>query len=150
MRTLRICGLLLACVAAACSAPVESIEPVDTTPATENQDGVSLEYARWETNEPGDYLNYNRRTNLLQRGREVYMKHCVGCHGETGAGDGPAVARLLTRPRDFTSGIYKFRSTDSGSLPLESDLYRTITRGLSGVSMPSFPLRAHRDKVAVI
>ncbi|NIW75637.1 MAG: c-type cytochrome, partial [Gemmatimonadetes bacterium] len=86
----------------------------------------------------------------LQRGREVYDKYCVGCHGENGQGDGPAAVRLITQPRDFTSGVYKFRSTDSGSLPMEADLYRTITRGLSGVSMPGFPLMPHRDKLAVI
>ena len=110
----------------------------------------SLDYPRWETQEPGDHLAYNRRTNLVQRGREVYTKYCVGCHGENGLGDGPASVRLITQPRDFTSGVYKFRSTDSGSLPLEADLYRTITRGLSGVSMPGFPLMPHRDKLAVI
>ena len=53
-------------------------------------------------------------------------------------------------PRDFTSGVYKFRSTDSASLPLESDLYRTITRGLARVSMPAFPLMPEAEKVAVI
>jgi mono/diheme cytochrome c family protein len=110
----------------------------------------SLEYPRWETLEPGDFAAYNRRTNLVQRGREVYVKYCAGCHGDNGLGDGPAAVRLITQPRDFTSGVYKFRSTDSGSLPLELDLYRTITRGLSGVSMPGFPLMPHRDKLAVI
>jgi cytochrome c oxidase cbb3-type subunit 2 len=86
----------------------------------------------------------------VQRGREVYLEYCVGCHGDSGMGNGPAAVRLITQPRDFTSGVYKFRSTDSGSLPLETDLYRTITRGLSGVSMPAFPLMPHRDKLAVI
>jgi cytochrome c oxidase cbb3-type subunit 2 len=100
--------------------------------------------------EPGDQLAYNRRVNLAQRGREVYDKYCIGCHGEYGRGDGPAAERLITQPRDLTSGIYKFRSTDSGSLPLEADIYRVITRGLSGVSMPAFPLMPHRDKLAVI
>jgi len=67
-----------------------------------------------------------------------------------GDGQGPAAVRLLTKPRDFTSGVYKFRSTDSSSLPLESDLYRTITRGLSRVSMPAFDLMPESEKVAVI
>ena len=80
----------------------------------------------------------------------MYNKYCVGCHGENGDGNGPASARLITQPRDFTRGIYKFRSTDSGSLPLEADLYRTITRGLAQVSMPAFPLMPDRDKIAVI
>jgi cytochrome c oxidase cbb3-type subunit 2 len=138
-------GLPLAGCAAPPTVPAEVGEieaAIDT--------GDTLEYPRWETHEPGDFATYNRRTNLLQRGHEVYVKYCAGCHGENGVGDGPAAVRLITQPRDFTSGIYKFRSTDSGSLPLEVDLYRTITRGLSGVSMPAFPLMPHRDKLAVI
>jgi len=124
--------------------------PAQALPPTPDGEGESLEYARWETYDPGEHLAYNHRTNLIQRGGEVYAKYCVGCHGVYGDGKGPAAERLITQPRDLTSGVYKFRSTDSGSLPMESDLYRTITRGLSGVSMPGFPLMPHRDKLAVI
>jgi cytochrome c oxidase cbb3-type subunit 2 len=137
---------------AACAAPETAPAEVETTAeiVAESASHDPLEYPRWETLEPGEFVEYNRRLNLVQRGREVYDKYCVGCHGDAGMGDGPAAIRLITQPRDFTSGVYKFRSTDSGSLPMEADLYRTITRGLSGVSMPAFPLMPHRDKVAVI
>jgi cytochrome c oxidase cbb3-type subunit 2 len=110
----------------------------------------SLRYRKWETNPPGAISDYNRRTNLAQRGHDVYLKYCVGCHGENGDGQGPAAVRLQTKPRDFTSGIYKFRSTDSGSLPMESDIYRTINSGLARVSMPAFPLIPEAEKIAVI
>ena len=110
----------------------------------------SLRYRKWETNPPGAISDYNRRTNLVQRGHDVYLEYCVGCHGERGDGMGPAAVRLQTKPRDFASGIYKFRSTDSGSLPLESDIYRIINAGLARVSMPAFPLMPEAEKVAVI
>ena len=115
--------------------------PADPRPAN---------YNPWHTNEPGEYRGYNQRASLLQRGKTVYAKYCIGCHGENGDGQGPASVRLITQPRDFTKGIYKFRSTDSGSLPLDSDLHRTITDGLSRVSMPAFPLMPEPEKVAVI
>ncbi len=111
---------------------------------------VSIEYPKWQTVPAGEHAGYNQRTNLLQRGHLVYQKYCLGCHGELGDGNGPAAVRLITKPRDFTRGVYKFRSTDSGSLPLEADLYRTITRGLARVSMPAFPLMPEGDKVAVV
>lgn len=134
--------------------PAEEAEPItaiaDETKADETVTGASLEYPEWQTVSPGEHLAYNQRTNLVQRGHLVYRKYCVGCHGEYGDGNGPATARLITRPRDFTSGIYKFRSTDSGSLPLDEDLHRTITRGLSQVSMPAFRLMPEADKLAVI
>lgn len=137
-------GLLVG-LSVSCSVPEE---PAPATAETAEPSG--LEYATWETSNPGDYAKYNQRANLIQRGRIVYDLYCVGCHGEAGDGYGPAAERLITRPRDFTSGIYKFRSTDSGSLPLDADLHRTITRGLARVSMPAFPLMPERDKVAVI
>ena len=105
---------------------------------------------QWQVVRPGEQQDYNQRQTLLHRGKRVYDMYCVGCHGEKGDGQGPATARLITPPRDFTSGIYKFRSTDSASLPMESDLHRTITRGLSRVSMPAFPLMPEHDKLAVI
>jgi cytochrome c oxidase cbb3-type subunit 2 len=122
----------------------------DEAPPPAHAAHESLEYEKWETAEPGTFTADNRRTGLVQRGRLVYEKYCVGCQGENGDGRGPAAVRLLTKPRDFTQGIYKFRSTDSGSLPLEQDLYRTITRGLPRVSMPPFPLMPEPEKVAVI
>jgi mono/diheme cytochrome c family protein len=68
----------------------------------------------------------------------IYRARCAVCHGAEGRGNGPAAALLNPSPRDFTSGVYKFRSTPSGTLPTESDVFRTITRGLPGTSMPSF------------
>lgn len=127
--------------------------PVSTaaTPAmAADGDAPSIVYNKWHTPNPGEVFDYNQRTRLMQRGRLVYNQYCVGCHGENGDGMGPAAARLITKPRDFTSGIYKFRSTDSSSLPLETDLHRTLIRGLSRVSMPAFPLMPEHDRVAVI
>ena len=118
--------------------------------STEPPTDASFEYPTWETLEPGEHAAYNQRLSLVQRGREVYDGYCVGCHGEYGDGKGAAAARLLTQPRDFTKGIYKFRSTDSSSLPLDADLHRVITLGLERVSMPAFPLMPEGDKVAVI
>lgn len=111
---------------------------------------AALQYPEWETVAAGDHASYNQRTSLIQRGHLVYQKYCIGCHGEYGDGNGAAAVRLITKPRDFTRGVFKFRSTDSGSLPLEADLYRTITHGLARVSMPAFPLMPEGDKIAVI
>ncbi|MFN7917700.1 MAG: c-type cytochrome [Vicinamibacterales bacterium] len=71
-------------------------------------------------------------------GRALYEKHCVECHGAEGRGDGPAALTLMPRPRDFTSGRYKIRSTETGSLPTDADLVRSVTRGLPGSAMPGW------------
>jgi cytochrome c oxidase cbb3-type subunit 2 len=124
----------------------EATAPRSASPS----DPRPLDYPKWETVRPGEHSSYNQRASLIQRGHQVYLKYCVGCHGVRGDGNGPAAVRLQTQPRDFTSGIYKFRSTDSSSLPTEADLKRTISRGLSRVSMPAFPLIPEQEKIAVI
>ena len=68
-------------------------------------------------------------------GEKIYLESCAACHGQKGDGKGPEANRLKTKPRDFTGGIYKFRSTPSGSLPLDEDIFQTISRGVRTTSM---------------
>ncbi len=75
---------------------------------------------------------------LLEQGRGIYFKRCSFCHGLLGDGEGPAAKYLDPRPRDFTLGTFKFRTTHSGELPTNEDLFRTISRGLAGTAMQSF------------
>ncbi len=74
-------------------------------------------------------------------GKMTYQMACIHCHGGAGRGDGPASIFIgpfsHPRPNDFTLGRFKFRSTDSGQLPMLSDLMRTIREGIPGY-MPSF------------
>jgi mono/diheme cytochrome c family protein len=71
-------------------------------------------------------------------GKQVYDAHCAECHGAGGRGDGPSAAFLNPRPRDFTTGKYKLRSTESGSGPTNDDLIQTVRRGMYGTSMPGW------------
>jgi len=76
--------------------------------------------------------------SLLARGRNIYMHMCVFCHGVDGNGGGQAVEYLYPWPRDFRAGIFKFRTTPTGTLPRDEDLYRTIINGIPGTSMPAW------------
>jgi mono/diheme cytochrome c family protein len=91
-----------------------------------------------------------RAETLRAEGARVYARYCVGCHGQAGDGHGPAATMLITKPRDFTTGVFKFRSTPSGSLPTDQDLYRVISRGVFRTSMPEWSLLTERDRLAVI
>ena len=90
------------------------------------------------------------RPDLVERGRAVYRQRCVGCHGPDGDGNGLAATFLSPRPRDFTAAVFKFRSTPSGSLPTDGDLYRTITRGVRWTAMPTWHELADKDRLAVV
>ena len=83
-------------------------------------------------------------------GARVYATYCIGCHGERGDGHGAAAEMLITRPRDFTKGVFKFRSTPTGSLPTDDDLFRIVTRGVYRTSMPEWSLLSERERRAVI
>jgi cytochrome c oxidase cbb3-type subunit I/II len=84
------------------------------------------------------------------RGRDVYLAHCVGCHGERGDGTGPAATFLWPLPRDFTAGVFKFRSTPSGALPADGDLLRTVTRGVRWTAMPTWHEVGEKERLAVV
>lgn len=72
---------------------------------------------------------------MHSQGRLLYKKHCAVCHGVNGNGQGEAARLLEVKPRDFTKGQYKIKSTPSGTLPLDEDLMRSIKFGLPGTAM---------------
>ena len=76
--------------------------------------------------------------DAVTRGKTVYDAHCVECHGASGRGDGPAATVMTPRPRDLASGKYKIRSTETGSVPTDDDLVRSIRVGLAGSAMPGW------------
>lgn len=97
---------------------------------------------------------------LLLHGQWVYRGMCIGCHGVKGDGNGGVWTlgdkyakghQLPRQPRDFTSAVFKVRSTPSGSLPTDGDLFRAISRGLvADQDMPAFKFLPERDRWAVI
>jgi len=86
----------------------------------------------------------------VERGKAVYERRCIGCHGVKGDGNGPVATFLDPRPRNFTLGSFKFRTTPSGSLPTDGDLYRTLTRGVRWTAMPTWHEVPDKDRLAVI
>ena len=69
-------------------------------------------------------------------GEAVYAAHCAQCHGSEGDGRGYAYDMVYPRPRDFTSGMFKFRTTESGEPPTRADLLQIVANGMPGTSMP--------------
>lgn len=84
------------------------------------------------------------------RGRQVYERYCIQCHGARGDGAGEVARWSQPKPRDFRQGVYKFRSTPYGSLPTTADLDRVIQNGLYGTYMPPFNAVSPRERRDVI
>jgi mono/diheme cytochrome c family protein len=65
-------------------------------------------------------------------------------------GDGEAAQFLFPKPRDFTWGVFKVRSTPSGEPPTDEDLLSTLTNGIPGSAMPSFLALPEGDRTALV
>ena len=83
-------------------------------------------------------------------GMELYVAQCAACHGEEGRGDGLAAEYLYPRPRDFTKGAFKLRSTASGDMPTDGDILQTLTRGIPGSGMPSFEFLSDEQRKLLV
>ena len=78
-------------------------------------------------------------------GKLVYDAKCSQCHGMTGGGDGEAAVFFRPAPRDFTSGVFKFRTSASGELPTDDDLVRSIREGMPYTGMPAWPKLSNEE-----
>src|SRR5260370_26372231 len=87
------------------------------------------------------------KTGDSQSGKALYRRFCVGCHGEEGNGLGENAQWLDPRPRDFTTALFLWRSTPTGTLPTDQDLYDTITRGIVATLMPTWRPLTPQQKV---
>jgi len=77
-------------------------------------------------------------TGHAEAGKALYYRYCWGCHGARGNGDGENAPYLNILPRNFVAGTFKCRSTPTGTLPLDQDLYNSIERGFNFTNMPSW------------
>lgn len=80
----------------------------------------------------------------------LFREHCVICHGLSGNGAGPASQIQNPYPRDFRSGIFKWKSTERSAKPTRADLKQLLLRGVPGTAMPSFALQDESDIDALI
>jgi cytochrome c oxidase cbb3-type subunit 2 len=88
--------------------------------------------------------------DAVARGRKVFNRYCISCHGVEGDGRGPTADWIEPRHRVLTSGVFKFRSTPSGELPTDADILRTVTNGLHTTYMPRWaPLHPMERKDVV-
>ncbi|MBS0264718.1 MAG: cytochrome c, partial [Planctomycetes bacterium] len=85
----------------------------------------------------------------LIEGRNLYMQHCLHCHGVAGDGNGPTARFLNPRPRDYRQGVFKFKGTKLGEKPQRADLVHVLEEGIPGTYMPSFVLLGP-EKLATI
>lgn len=94
--------------------------------------------ARWTADESvaavENPIDANRRS--VARGRRLFVQRCVVCHGDEGAGDGPASPSISPQAADLTA--YEVQDQSDGAL------YWKIAEGR--VAMPAWKAILHEDE----
>jgi mono/diheme cytochrome c family protein len=96
--------------------------------------------------EPKPEFNWELRA----RGNLLYGQHCEVCHGANGDGNGRRASELSPPPRNFAKGVYEFRSTPTGTLPMDEDIWKVISDGLHGTAMVPWMSLPENDRWALV
>ena len=83
-------------------------------------------------------------------GKQDYRRYCVGCHGPAGDGTGENALWIDPKPRDFTAAVFKCRSTPTGTLPTDEDLYHAVSRGFVTTNMPAWEPLTRQTRVDLV
>ena len=89
-------------------------------------------------------------TGHAVRGQQLYRRYCVGCHGKAGDGLGENAMWIDPKPRDFTAAVFKCRSTPTGALPTDEDLFNSVTRGFVTTNMPPWRPLTPQNRADVV
>jgi mono/diheme cytochrome c family protein len=111
---------------------VESNDDALKTPAGQLEEAPNLaqiDRSYWLSANPLPVTEDN-----LNRGKEVFLDRCVGCHGLAGDGKGPGARFLSPPPADFTDKDDACCGGDTGP----GDFYYRILRGWPGTAMENF------------
>ena len=101
----------------ACAVAVLAICSLSSAQVTKDQEDTNL----------GMEAHVGKLTGHAKDAAMNYRRYCAGCHGDLGDGEGENAVWLDPKPRNFTLATFKCRSTPSGSLPTDEDLYETET-----------------------
>ena len=89
-------------------------------------------------------------TGHSEAGAQLYYRYCWGCHGARGNGDGENAPYVTPNPRNFTQATFKCRSTPTGTLPVDSDLFDTLYRGFNFTNMPSWKTLTAQNRADLV
>ncbi len=114
--------------------------------------GVLAQQADQSAPKPSSHMesHIGNLTGHSEAGAQLYYRYCWGCHGARGNGDGENAPYVTPQPRNFVAGTFKCRSTPTGTLPLDSDLYNTLGRGFNFTNMPSWAALTAQNRADLV
>ena len=67
----------------------------------------------------------------IAAGAALYAKHCAGCHGDAGKGDGTMGDEMNPKPANLTDADWKHGSSDG-------EIFTVVRYGVKGAGMKAF------------
>lgn len=89
-------------------------------------------------------------TGHAAAGKKFYQRFCIGCHGPFGDGNGENAQWIDPKPRDFVAATFKCRSTPTGTLPTDQDLYNSVARGFTNSNMPHWDALTKQTRIDLV
>lgn len=97
-------------------------------------------------------------TGHSESGKQLFYRYCWGCHGFRGDGNGEnwlapgswLEPYLNIQPRNFVAATFKCRSTPTGNLPTDQDLYNSLVRGFVNSAMPSWITLTEQNRADLV
>ena len=112
--------------------PAKRTDQVEIVPKEAKQGAQTIAFSELEV-PPKPKMD---QAELIALGKKVYDLNCAVCHGPKGEGKGDAAPFLVPRPRSFGTANYRLRTTPTGALPTDEDLFKSISLGMPGTPMP--------------
>ncbi|MFQ6004028.1 MAG: c-type cytochrome [Woeseia sp.] len=78
----------------------------------------------------------------------LYQLRCAMCHGENGAAGTPVAELLYPKPRDFTYGLFKYKTSPGELPPRDKDIFDAIKHGMAGTAMPGWSTLLSDEQIA--
>jgi len=139
-------ALMFAGITEAFNQPVPAAKPAPLVRKTEL---AQMSSERAMRASPSDPAANQTESPLIARGRELFGRQCVICHGEQGDGAGQFAYLMNPRPRNLKQGKFKLASTQN-QVPSDEDLLRTLKRGMPGSAMPPWAHLPPADLKALV